>query len=104
MPQKAVGYASAYSNVEDFARLQKVTAVKMSREELISSKADALSIVFLYPPLLAKENEAAKEEYETVTKPRQQEFIEALRERGMMNCAYANGAVNGVGLGIKVIA
>ena len=102
-PDAVVGYDDAYTNVEDYARMQKVRATKMSMDQIIQDKDNVLSIVLLFPPLTAQNAEDAKREYDCCVSPKQSALIAQMREHGLLDCAFENGADDGVGDGLKII-
>merc|ERR1711972_954079 len=103
MPTCLGGCETAYTNVDEFAELQMVTATKMTKEELIAARSDVMQVMFLFPPIKAQDKQSEKAAYESTTKVQQEQVIAAMRERGLMDCSYAGGAIDGVGAGLKVI-
>eukprot|EP00933_Yihiella_yeosuensis_P018319 TRINITY_DN15077_c0_g4_i2.p1 TRINITY_DN15077_c0_g4~~TRINITY_DN15077_c0_g4_i2.p1 ORF type:complete len:350 (+),score=65.78 TRINITY_DN15077_c0_g4_i2:71-1120(+) len=101
-PEYIGGYDRAYDNVDEFASLMQVTARKISRDDIVKAKQDALLVLLLFPPLKSKEAQAAKQEYADVTLPKQKQMQQAMQEYGLMDCCYSGEIANGVGNGIKL--
>eukprot|EP00933_Yihiella_yeosuensis_P018320 TRINITY_DN15077_c0_g5_i1.p1 TRINITY_DN15077_c0_g5~~TRINITY_DN15077_c0_g5_i1.p1 ORF type:complete len:394 (+),score=75.68 TRINITY_DN15077_c0_g5_i1:160-1182(+) len=101
-PEYIGGYDAAYDNVDEYASLMKVTARKMSRDDIINAKEDVLLILLLFPPLKSKEPQVAKQEYADMVLPRQKQMQTAMQEYGLLDCRYSGELENGVGNGIKL--
>ncbi|CAE8721673.1 unnamed protein product [Polarella glacialis] len=102
-PEYIGGYDASYSNVDGYAASQRVSARKMSREDIIAAKGDILLILLLFPPISEeKDARQAKEEYDSVIHPQQLQILEEMKVYGLMNCMYADGKSEGLGEGIKV--
>merc|ERR1719433_172895 len=102
-PADVVGYEAAYSNVDGYAQAMDVTARPLPREDVVQLGGEILSAVLLFPALKVVHGMASQEEYEQTILPRQQQIVEAMERRGLMQCKYSAKGVDGVGNGTKVI-
>lgn len=101
-PELMAGYKKAYFHVEGFAQHMKVPALVWSKDELIQSRKDILQVIILYPELKSADSKLQCEEYMQTVRPRQEELQRAFKAYGLLDSAYEEELISGVGAGVNM--
>lgn len=98
-----VGYKNAYSHSEAFAQHMRIPPASWSREDILQHRKDVLQVIILFPELKSADSRTQCQEYLQVIRPRQEELQRAFRSYGLLDCAYEEETISGVGAGINLI-